>query len=76
MLGHDVQVVAVRMQRRDAALGALLAVIAVVVVGGDGRHLLLAEDANQPAGHGRLSGRRIADDAEDDGARHGVPPSW
>src|SRR5690349_17966880 len=59
------------MKRCDAALGALFAVIAVVVVGRDCGHPLLAKDANQPPCHGRLSGRRVADDAEDDGARHG-----
>jgi hypothetical protein len=71
VLGDDVDVVAIRMQRGDVALGALLSVVAVVVVRGDGRHLMLAEDAHETTRHGRLSCRRVADDAEHDGARHG-----
>jgi len=38
--------------------------------GNDEADELLAKDANQTTGHGCLSCRRIADDAEDDGARH------
>ena len=49
VLGDDVEVVAVGVQRRDPELGALLAVVAVVVVGADVRDVLLAEHADEPA---------------------------
>ena len=65
VLGHDVHVVAVGVQRRDVPLGALLAVVAVVVVGADVRDVVLAEHAHEAAREGRLAGRRVADDAED-----------
>ena len=66
MLAQDVQVVAVRVQRGETALGPLLAVVAVVVVGRDVRDLVLAEDPNQPARQRRLARRGVADDAEQD----------
>ena len=56
------------MQRRDRALGALPAVVAVVVVEADVRHLVLAEDAHEPARDRGLAGGGVADDAEDDRA--------
>ena len=59
------------MQRRDVALGALPAVVAVVVVDADVRDVVLAEHAHEPAREGRLAGRRVADDAEDDRPAHG-----
>jgi hypothetical protein len=45
VLGHDVEVVGVGVQRRDAVFRALPAVGAVVVVERDVRDPLLAEDA-------------------------------
>ena len=72
VLGHDVHVVALRVQRRDVPLGALPAVVAVVVVGADVRDVLLAEHAHEAAGEGRLARRRVADDAEDDRPCHGA----
>ena len=71
VLLHDVEVVALGVQRRDAALGALAAVVAVVVVGGDVRDVLVAEQPHEPARDRRLAGGRVADDAEDDGTGHG-----
>src|SRR5918996_1277667 len=64
IVAHDVHVVALGIERGDAPLGALLAVVAVIVVGADVRDLLLAEDADEAAGEGRLARRRVADDAE------------
>ena len=55
MLVQDVDVVAVRVQRGEPMLGALLAVVAVIVVGGDVRDLLLAENADKPARQRRLA---------------------
>src|SRR3954452_11796541 len=74
VLADDVHVVAVRVQRRDVVLLALLTVVAVVVVEGDVRHLLLAENPHESARDGRLARRRVADDAQDDGAWHELPP--
>jgi hypothetical protein len=48
---HDVDVVAVRVQRRDLVLGALTAVVTVVVVGGDVRDV--AESPTTPRMIGR-----------------------
>ena len=48
VLREDVEVVAVGVERRDVALGPLLAVVAVVVVGAEVRDLVLAEDAHDP----------------------------
>ena len=75
VLGHDVHVVALGMQRRDVALRALPAVVAVVVVDADVRDVLLAEHAHEAAREGRLARRRVADDAEDDRPCHGLPLS-
>jgi hypothetical protein len=75
MLGDDVHVVAVRVQGRDLKLGPLAAVVAVVVVGADVGHVLLAQDAHQAAADRRLAARRVADDTEDDRARHHAT-SW
>jgi hypothetical protein len=70
VLLEDVHVVAVWVQRRKPVLGTLSAVVAVVVVGGDVRDLLLAEDPDQTSRQGRLAGRGIADDAEKNRSRH------
>ncbi len=56
MLGEDVEVVALGVERRDVALGALTSVVAVVVVGAEVRDLILAEDANETPGDRRLPG--------------------
>ena len=56
MLVEDVDVVAVGVQRAEPMLGALLAVVAVIVVGGDVRDLLLAENPDKPARQRRLAG--------------------
>ena len=70
VLGEDVEVVAVRMERRDVALGPLLAVVAVVVVGAEVRHLVVAEDTHEPARDRGLPGPGVTDDAEHDRPRH------
>ena len=70
VLGDDVEVVAIGMQWGDPELGALLAVVAVVVVDADMGDVFLAQHADQPPGDGGLTGRRIADDPEDHGTRH------
>ena len=57
VLGDDVEVVAVGMERREPDLGPLLAVVADVVIAGDVRHALLTEDPDEPARQGRLAGR-------------------
>jgi hypothetical protein len=73
VLRHDVEVVAVGMQRGDPQLGSLLAVVAVVVVGAGVGHRVLAQEAHEAPGHRGLAGRRVADDAEDDRPRHRQP---
>jgi hypothetical protein len=70
VLGDDVEVVAVGMQRGHPELGALLTTKPVIVVGADMSHVLLAEHTHQATRDGGLSGRRVTDDAKDDGARH------
>ena len=74
MLGEDVEVVALRVERRDVPLGALPPVVAVVVVGAEVRDLVLAEHAHEPAGDRGLSGPGVADDAEHHRARHQRTP--
>ena len=74
VLRHDVEVVAVGMQRRDAELGSLPAVVAVVVVGAGVGDRVLAQDAHEAPGHRGLARRRVADDAEDDRPRHRQRP--
>src|SRR5204863_5166412 len=68
--GHDVEVVALGIQRRDRALRPLLAVVLVVVVGADVRYDVLAEQAHEALAQRRLAGRRVTDDAQDDWPRH------
>jgi hypothetical protein len=51
-------------------LRSLLAVVAVIVVGGDVRDLLLPENPDEPARQRRLAGAGISDDAEQDWSRH------
>jgi hypothetical protein len=70
VLLQDVEVVAVRVERGESAFGPLLAVIAVIVVGRDVRHLLFAQDPNQTTRQRRLAGRGVTDDAEKDWPRH------
>ena len=70
MLGEDVEVVAVGMERRDVALGALLAVVPVVVVGAEVGDLVVPEHADEAAGDGGLPRAGVADDAEHDRTRH------
>ena len=69
VLGDDVEVIAVRMQRRDPVFGSLAAVIAVVIVGADVGDVVLAQDPHQTARDRGLAGGGVADDAEDYGAR-------
>ena len=76
VLGHDVEVVALRVQRRDAALGALAAVVLVVVVGADVRDGVLAEQAHEPLAQRRLARRRVTHDSKHDRSCHAaVAPS-
>ena len=75
MLGEDVEVVAVGVERRDVPLGPLLAVVAVVVVGAEVRDLVVAEHADEAARDRGLPGPGVADDAEHDGTRHQRPPA-
>ena len=70
MLGEDVEVVALWVERCDVPLGALPPVVAVVVVGAEVRHLVLAEHPDEPARDRGLSRPGIADDAEHHRARH------
>jgi hypothetical protein len=70
VLPHDVDVVALRVERRDVELGPLLAVVAVIVVRADVRHLLGAKDAYETSGDRCLACRRITDDAKNDWSRH------
>src|ERR687898_542972 len=80
MLSHYVHVVALGIERGDVPLRAQLAVVAVVVVRADVRDLVLAENADEAPGEGRLARRRVADDAEYGGPGHRLalpfyPPS-
>ena len=75
VLRQDVEVVAGGVERGDVALGALTPVVAVVVVGAERGHVVLAEDAHESAGHGRLPGSGVADDAEHHRARHQRTPA-
>ena len=70
MLGDDVEVVAVGVQRGDLELGPLRAVVAVVVIGADVGDVLLAQHPHQAAADRGLAAGRVADDAEDDRPRH------
>src|SRR5581483_1364344 len=70
ILRQHVEVVAVRMQRSQPMLGALLAVVAVVVVAGYVRHLRLAEDPHEPPRQRGLAGGGVAGDAEEDRTGH------
>src|ERR671911_2730514 len=70
MLSHYVHVVALGIERGDVPLRAQLAVVAVVVVRADVRDLVLAENADEAPGEGRLARRRVADDAEYGGPGH------
>src|SRR6516165_6054627 len=66
LLLHDVDVIAVGVQRREPEVLALLTVITVVVIHANGRALLLTEGADQAGRNGRLAGRTVADDGEHD----------
>ena len=70
VLAEDVEVVAVGMERRDVALGPLLAVVAVVVVGAEVGDLVVAEHAREPTPDRGLAGARVSDDAEHDWPGH------
>ena len=74
VLLEDVEVVALRVERRDVPLGALPPVVAVVVVGAEVGDLVLAEHPHEPAGDRGLSGPGVADDAEHHRARHQWTP--
>src|SRR5215472_1299298 len=66
LLLHDVDVIAVGVQRREPEVLALLAVVTVIVIHAYGRALLLAKGADQTGGDRRLSGRAVAGDGEHD----------
>ena len=70
VLGEDVEVVAVGVKRCDAQLGALTAVVAVVVIGVEARRVLIAEDADQAARQRRLARARVTHDSEHDRPGH------
>ena len=70
VLGEDVEVVAVGVERRDVPLRPLPPVVAVVVVGAEVRDLVLAEHAHEAARDRGLPGPGVAHDAEHHGARH------
>ena len=70
MLAEDVEVVALGVERRDVALGALPPVVAVVVVGAEVGDLVLAEHPHEAAGDRGLPGPGVADDAEHHRPRH------
>src|SRR3972149_11753175 len=63
-----VKIVAIGMQRRDAQLRALLAIIFVIIVGADGGDAIRAEDVDQPAGECAFPGGAISYDGKDDGS--------
>ncbi len=75
VLGQHVNVVALRVERGDAALGALAPVVAVVVVGAEVGDPLLPEHADDAAGDRRLPGAGVTRDAENDRPGHHVPRS-
>ena len=62
VLGEDVEVVAVGVQRSDPALSTLLAVVAVVVVGAETGHPFVTKDANETARDCGLAAAGVADD--------------
>ena len=59
---------AVRVQRRDAQLGAPTAVKFVVVLGGNVRDRSLAKGADESSGQGGLARSRVTDNTQDDRA--------
>ena len=67
VLLHDVHVVALGVERRELDVLASLAVVAVVVVGADGVHPVLAEDVLDAPRERGLAGGRVPHHAEDDG---------
>jgi hypothetical protein len=66
VLLHDVDVVAIWMQRGDVALLALFAVVTMVVVGAQGRHTIGTEDFHDAVRQRCFSRGRITNDAEQD----------
>ena len=70
VLGEDVEVVRIGVQRGHAQLAPLLAVEAVVVVRRHVRHVRVADHSRQAAREGCLAGARVADHAYDDRPRH------
>src|SRR6185437_4209690 len=68
VLLHDVDVVAAGVQRGERQAGALLPVVAVVVVDADGGAAVGAERADQAGGDRRLARRAVAGDREHDRA--------
>ena len=70
VLAHDVEVVGGRGERRDPELGSVGALVAVVVVAADVRHVGVAEHAGEPARESGLAGAGVAYDAEDDRTGH------
>src|SRR5215467_5394322 len=68
--GQDVHVIASRVERRETALGALPAVVAVIVVGAEVRDLLLPKHPDHAPSDRRLPGARITNNAQHDRSRH------
>src|ERR1700682_819920 len=70
MLGHDIEIVAVRVQRRNAQLLALLPIIAMIVVCTEHRHMLSVENLGDASTQCRLASSTVTHDAHDDRTRH------
>ena len=70
VLREDVEVVGVGMQRSDAEVATLLAVMAVVVVSAQECDVAVPEHAHEAAREGRLAGSGVTDHTEHDRTRH------
>jgi hypothetical protein len=66
VLLHDLDVVAVGVQRGERQPVTLFPVVAVIVVDADRRHPVDPERLDDPAGERRLAGRAVAGDGQHD----------
>src|ERR1700726_38494 len=69
MLGHDIEIVAVRVQGCNAQLLALLPIIAMIVVCTEPRHMLSVENLGDASTQCRLASSTVTHDAHDDRTR-------